>query len=80
MLVRRGRSGDGTAARGRGRDRAGRRLRLLPGVRLLEVQRLAAPHDLAGLTAVYQAVSYLGFGAPFLLAAMYGAVSPAGYC
>jgi len=35
---------------------------------LLEVQRLAGPENLAGLTAVYQAVSYLGFALPFLLA------------
>jgi predicted MFS family arabinose efflux permease len=36
---------------------------------LLEVQRLARPERLAGLTAVYQAVSYVGFAAPFPLAA-----------
>lgn len=36
---------------------------------LLEVQRLAHPDDLAGLTAVYQAISYLGFAVPYLLAA-----------
>jgi MFS family permease len=36
---------------------------------LLEVQRLAPPEHLAGLTALYQAVSYLGFLASFLLAA-----------
>ncbi|MDQ2882595.1 MAG: MFS transporter [Actinomycetota bacterium] len=41
---------------------------------LLEVQRLAQPDDLAGLTAAYQAVSYLGFAAPFLLAAVDHAV------
>lgn len=35
---------------------------------LLEVQRLAGPDNLAGLTATYQAISYLGFAAPFLLA------------
>ena len=34
---------------------------------LLEVQRIADPAELAGLTAIYQAVSYLGFAAPFLL-------------
>ena len=34
---------------------------------LLEVQRLAAPAELAGLTAIYQAISYLGFAAPVLL-------------
>ncbi|PZS10820.1 MAG: MFS transporter [Acidimicrobiales bacterium] len=36
---------------------------------LLEVQRLAGPDNLAGLTAAYQAVTYLGFAVPFLLAA-----------
>ena len=35
---------------------------------LLEVQQLARPDELAGLPARYQAVSYLGFAAPFLLA------------
>jgi MFS family permease len=34
-----------------------------------EVHRVATPHDLAGLTAVYQAASYIGFAIPFLLAA-----------
>jgi MFS family permease len=34
---------------------------------LLEVHRLTRPDDLAGLTAIYQAISYLGFAAPFLL-------------
>ncbi|ARZ68289.1 major facilitator superfamily multidrug resistance protein [Streptomyces albireticuli] len=41
---------------------------------LLEVQRLAHPKDLAGLTAVYQALSYIGFAAPFLLAAFQEAI------
>jgi len=36
---------------------------------LLETQRLARPDSLGGLTAIYQAISYLGFAAPFLLAA-----------
>ncbi|MGH3764564.1 MAG: MFS transporter [Pseudonocardiaceae bacterium] len=36
---------------------------------LQEIQRLAKPESRAGLTAVYQAVSYLGFALPFLLAA-----------
>jgi MFS family permease len=36
---------------------------------LLEVQRLAPPESLAGVTAVYQAISYLGFALPFPLAA-----------
>jgi len=43
---------------------------------LLEVQRLAEPASLAGLTAVYQAASYLGFAAPFLLAAAARIASP----
>lgn len=43
---------------------------------LHEVQRLADPGDLAGVTAVYQALSYLGFAAPFVLAALQHAVSP----
>ena len=44
---------------------------------LTEVQRLAGSHDLAGLTAAYQAVSYTGFVAPVPLAAA-GRVVPAG--
>ncbi len=43
---------------------------------LLEVQRLARPDRLAGLTAVYQAVSYVGFVAPFPLAAISRTVPP----
>jgi MFS family permease len=35
---------------------------------LAEVQRLAGPGELAGMTAFYQAISYLGFALPFLLA------------
>lgn len=35
---------------------------------LIEVQRLAHDDALAGLTAVYYALTYLGFAAPFLLA------------
>jgi hypothetical protein len=45
---------------------------------LLEVQRLAGPDNLAGLTAVYKALSYLGFALPFLLAAAETLLSPAG--
>jgi hypothetical protein len=44
---------------------------------LLEVQRLAPPDRLAGLTALYQAVSYLGFAVPYLLAVGTRRVSPA---
>ncbi len=44
---------------------------------LIEVQRLARPENLAGLTAVYQAISYVGFAAPFALAAVGRTVAPA---
>jgi predicted MFS family arabinose efflux permease len=43
---------------------------------LLEVQRLAPPGQLAGMTAAYQALSYTGFALPFLLAAVAGVVAP----
>jgi hypothetical protein len=36
---------------------------------LLEVQRIAPPEQLAGLTAVFYALTYVGFSAPILLAA-----------
>lgn len=42
-----------------------------------EVQRLARPRDLAGLTAAYQAVSYTGFTLSVPLAAASRAVAPA---
>jgi hypothetical protein len=45
---------------------AGYGLGLVSG--LLQTQRLAAPHELAGLTAVYYALTYVGFGLPLLLA------------
>lgn len=35
---------------------------------LLEVQRIAGPNDLAGLTAVFYGLSYLGFAVPAILA------------
>ncbi|WP_165367512.1 MFS transporter, partial [Phytoactinopolyspora endophytica] len=35
---------------------------------LTEVQAMAGSHNLARLTAVFQAIAYLGFGAPYLLA------------
>lgn len=35
---------------------------------LQEIERIARPDDLAGLTAVFYSVSYLGFGTPALLA------------
>lgn len=34
---------------------------------LLEVQRIAGPDDLGGLTAVFYALTYIGFGSPALL-------------
>jgi predicted MFS family arabinose efflux permease len=34
---------------------------------LAEVQRLARPDQLAGMTAVFQAVTYVGFAAPYVL-------------
>jgi predicted MFS family arabinose efflux permease len=37
---------------------------------LQEITRLAPPGALAGVTAIYQAVSYLGFALPFVLAAL----------
>lgn len=37
---------------------------------LNEVQRIAAPQDLAGLTAVYYSLAYLGFFIPMLFAAL----------
>ncbi len=45
---------------------AGYGLGLVSG--LLETQRLASPDELAGLTAVYYAITYVGFGLPLLLA------------
>jgi MFS family permease len=41
-----------------------------------EVQRLASPDRLAGMTAAYQCLSYLGFALPFVLAAVASTVSP----
>lgn len=43
---------------------------------LIEVQRLARPDRLAGLTAVYQAATYAGFVVPLPLAAAGGLASP----
>ena len=42
---------------------------------LAEVQRIAAPHHLAGLTAVFYALAYVGFIVPALLAVASLAVS-----
>ena len=38
---------------------------------LQEIERIARPDDLAGLTAVFYSVSYLGFGAPVLLSLLH---------
>lgn len=46
---------------------------------LAEVQRIAKPESLGGLTAVYQAVSYIGFGAPFLLAWVADSIAPSSF-
>ncbi len=37
---------------------------------LLEVQRIATPKDLAGLTGLFYAIAYIGFLAPAILAAL----------
>ncbi|HEX6470171.1 MAG TPA: hypothetical protein VF069_13820 [Streptosporangiaceae bacterium] len=42
---------------------------------LAEVQRLAGPGELARMTAVFQAVAYAGYGAPYLLAVLGGLAS-----
>lgn len=42
---------------------------------LLEVQRIAAPGELAGLTAIFYALTYVGFAAPIVLSALHGLVS-----
>ncbi|MEV5648582.1 MFS transporter [Nocardia sp. NPDC052254] len=38
---------------------------------LQEIERIARPDDLAGLTAVFYSVSYLGFGTPVLLSLLH---------
>ncbi|MFD3509725.1 MFS transporter [Nocardia sp. NPDC058666] len=38
---------------------------------LQQIERIAGPKDLAGLTAVFYSVSYLGFGVPALLSALH---------
>jgi hypothetical protein len=52
---------------------AGYGLGLVSG--LLETQRMAAPDELAGLTAVYYALTYVGFGLPLLLAWLHAVAS-----
>ncbi|MGE2834293.1 MFS transporter [Mycobacterium sp. SMC-4] len=52
---------------------AGYGLALLAG--LQEIQRIAGPDDLAGLTAVFYSLSYLGFAVPAVLAVVGRSVS-----
>ncbi|PRC48876.1 MFS transporter, partial [Mycobacterium sp. ITM-2017-0098] len=52
---------------------AGYGVALLVG--LQEIQRIAGPDDLAGLTAVFYSLSYLGFAVPAVLAFLAPAVS-----
>lgn len=52
---------------------AGYGMALLVG--LQEIQRIAGPDDLAGLTAVFYSLSYLGFAVPAVLALLAPAVS-----
>ena len=42
---------------------------------LLEVQRIATPRDLAGLTGVFYALAYVGFLAPTVIAAIAGSIA-----
>jgi hypothetical protein len=42
---------------------------------LVEVQRLAHPEALAGLTAIYYVLTYLGFAAPYVLTLAAGLAS-----
>lgn len=46
---------------------------------LLEVQRIAGPDDLAGLTAVFYSITYLGFAVPAIMAALAERFSPLTY-
>ena len=70
-------AGDGGHGGGGGRGRRGPAVLVLPAAVMLgcgygcclvyglaEVQRIAPPGELAGLTAVFQAATYLGFAAP----------------
>ncbi len=43
---------------------------------LAEVQRLARPADLAGMTSVFQAFTYLGFAVPYVLSVLRSYASP----
>jgi Major Facilitator Superfamily len=42
---------------------------------LIEVQRMAGPNDLAGMTGIYCSLTYVGFTLPVLLAALAGIAS-----
>lgn len=57
---------------------AGMGIALVSG--LLEVQRIATPRDLAGLTGVFYAVAYAGFLVPTLMAALTPPLSTIGLC
>jgi hypothetical protein len=46
---------------------------------LLEVQRIAGPDDLAGLTAVFYSLTYLGFAVPAVMATLAQAFPPITY-
>jgi hypothetical protein len=43
---------------------------------LSRVEALTAPHDLAGAAAVFYCLTYLGFAAPYIVAACNGTLSP----
>jgi Sugar (and other) transporter len=42
---------------------------------LIEIQQMAGPDDLAGITGIYYSLTYIGFVLPVVLAALAGAVS-----
>jgi hypothetical protein len=46
---------------------------------LVEVQAMARPAELAGLTGIYWSLTYLGFGLPVLLSALAGSAGTAVY-
>lgn len=56
---------------------AGYGMALISG--LLEVQRIARPDELAGLTAVFYGLTYLGFASPAIIAAVMENVESVGY-
>jgi hypothetical protein len=42
---------------------------------LIEVQRMAGPDDLAGMTGIYCSLTYVGFTLPVILASLAGVAS-----